>query len=131
MLTLMSKFDGTFPLGSNIDALYRAWYAMVPLAPAYRGWNNVAAQQKYPSNIGGTRALADVLQDMQRQPMPPQGDNRWYDLALYMLGAVITLQAFTDGNKRMSRFAYVLVLLSGGVPMRVPNNQLGSTLGDM
>jgi hypothetical protein len=131
MLLQHSKNDGSFPLGADSTLLATAWPALVPLAPAYRGWNNVASQQKYPSNIGGMKVLNDIIVDLSTSAMPAVGDTRWYDLALYVLGSVVTTQAFTDGNKRMSRFAYVLMLLSGGVPMVVPNSTLGSSLGDM
>lgn len=131
MFTRYAKYDGTFPFGGNITILRTVWQALVPHAPAYRGWNSSAGMQKYPSNIGGTKVLNDVLSSMATSPMPAQGSNAWYDLALYLLGAVITSQAFTDGNKRMSRFVYVLMLLSGGVPIVVPNSTLGAELGDM
>ncbi|HEY4366787.1 MAG TPA: hypothetical protein VGN07_06090 [Steroidobacteraceae bacterium] len=131
MLLRNAKFDGSFPLGANSTLLLQAWQALVPLAPAYRGWNNSAGMQKYPSNIGGMKVLNDILVDLSTAAMPPRGDDAWYGLALYMLGSVITTQAFTDGNKRMSRYAYVLMLMSGGVPMVVPNATLGATLGDM
>ena len=125
------KRDGSFPLGGNLAPLQAAWQRMVPLAPAYRGWNNAAGMQKYPSNVGGAKVLGDVLSDLSTSPMPAQGSDDWYELALYLMGSIITAQAFTDGNKRAARLAYVLMLLSGGVPMIVPNNRLGATLGDM
>lgn len=131
MLLTRTRTDGTFPFGADRTLLYTAWQAMVPIAPTYRGWNNAASMQKYPSNVGGLKLLDDVMKELSLMAMPARGDQRWYDLALYLLGAVITVQGFTDGNKRASRFAYVLMLLSGGVPIRVPNNVLGSQLGDM
>ena len=131
MLVRNAKFDGSFPLGANSTLLLQAWQALVPLAPAYRGWNNSAGMQKYPSNIGGMKVLSDILSDLSTTAMPARGDDKWYGLALYMLGSIITTQAFTDGNKRMSRYAYVLMLLSGGVSMVVPNATLGASLGDM
>jgi hypothetical protein len=131
MATRYAKYDGSFPFGTDATILKTAWQALVPIAPTYRGWNNTAAIQKYPSNVGGMKVLNDVLLDLSRMAMPQRGDTAWYDYALYLFAAIITTQAFTDGNKRMARFAYILMLLSGGVPMAVPNARLGSTLGDM
>ena len=130
-LLQMSKFDGTFPLGPDSTSLFTAWHDLVPIAPAYRGWTNTAAIQKYPSNIGGKKVLDDAITALNLTAMPARGDNRWYDLALYLMGTIITTQAFTDGNKRMSRLAYVLMLLSGSVPIVVPNGRLVGRLGDM
>lgn len=130
-LMQMSKFDGTFPLGADSTSLFTAWNDLVPIAPAYRGWTNTASIQKYPSNIGGKKVLDDAIKALNLTAMPARGDNKWYDLALYMMGTIITTQAFTDGNKRMSRLAYVLMLLSGGVPIVVPNGVLVGRLGDM
>lgn len=131
LLLQNAKFDGSFPLGADASMLLQAWRTLVPLAPQYRGWSMVAYQQKYPSNVGGMKVLNDVLVDLSTSAMPPIGDDRWYGLALHTFGSIMTVQAFTDGNKRMSRFAYVLVLLSGGVAMVVPNGVLGGRLGDM
>lgn len=38
----------------------------------------------------------------------------------------MTSQAFTDGNKRVSRLAYGLILVHGGVPFVAPNDTLGA-----
>ena len=130
-LTANATDDGSFPLGPNHTQLLAAWQSMVPIAPAYRGWNNAASQQKYPSNLGGLQVLDAAFAELSTRPMPPRGDNAWYDLALYVYGAVVTAQAFTDGNKRAGRLAYASMLLSGGVPMVAPNGRLGSRLGDM
>jgi hypothetical protein len=130
-LLRMTKFDGNCPLGTTREPLFNAFQSLVPGAPAYRGWSNTATMQKYPSNLGGIKVLEEVLTDLAVTAMPTRGDARWYDLALYVFGSIMTVQAFTDGNKRMSRFAYVLMLLSGGVPMMVPNNVMGAQLGDM
>jgi hypothetical protein len=126
-----AKFDGSFPLGSDTTLLDKAFKKLVLGAPAYRGWNDTASQQKYPSNIGGKKVLNDILVSLGVMTMPSRGDNLWYDLALYVLGSIITVQAFTDGNKRMARFAYILVLLSGGVDMLAPTDKFGSELGNM
>lgn len=127
----MLKTDGTFPLGSNETLLRNAWPALVPGAPNYRGWNSAATQQRYPSDTGGRHLLNRILADMSTTTMPTIGSDRWYDYALYVYGAIMTAQPFTDGNKRMCRLAYCLMLASGGVPFKAPNGALGGQLADM
>lgn len=126
-----TKFDGSFPLGPDTKLLDKAFTKLVQGAPAYRGWNNTASQQKYPSNIGGKKVLNDILSALALTTMPSRGDTRWYDLALYVFGSIIAVQAFTDGNKRMARFAYILMLMSGGVDMIAPTDRFGGELGNM
>ena len=127
----LRRTDQRFPLGRNDQILRGAWKVLVPNAPAYRGWNNVASQQKYPSSIGGAKVLDDLLLEASGMAMPAAGDNRWYDLALYLYGSIMTAQPFTDGNKRACRLAYVLMLTSGGVAFKAPNAALGARLADM
>ena len=126
-----TKFDGSFPLGANMMLLDQTFSYLVFPAPLYRGWNNTASQQKYPSNIGGKKILSDIIAELGREAMPHRGENQWYDLALYILGSIIAVQAITDGNKRMSRFAYALITLSGGVDFIAPTDKYGSELGNM
>ena len=127
----LAKHDGTFPLGNNDTILRNAWGILVVGAPAYRGWNSAATQQKYPSDSGGAKLLNDILMGMSTTPMPAQGADRWYDYALYLYGGIMTAQPFTDGNKRLCRLVYTLMLVSGGVPFKAPNTTFGSRLADM
>jgi hypothetical protein len=132
LLRQLEKTDGSFPLGPDDTILRGAWQQLVQNPPAYRGWNSTASQQKYPSNIGGNAVLNWFLGDMVNgTQMPAQGSLRWYDYALCTYGSIMAAQPFTDGNKRASRLAYVLMLLSGQVPFLAPNGRLGGRLADM
>lgn len=124
-------YNGTFPFGADTSFLDGVFNTIVTGAPGYRGWNNAAYQQKYPSNIGGKKVINDLFNGLNTMTLPPRGDNRWYGLALCVLGSIITAQAFTDGNKRMARYSYALMIVSGGVPFLAPTDRLGSQLGDM
>jgi len=130
-LVRLNRHDGSNPIGADDTILRNAWSELVPAAPTHRGWNLVTIQSVYPSNIGGTKLLNDMLAEFDGRNMPPIGDNAWYDWALFIFGSMMAVQAFTDGNKRISRLAYALVLLSGGVPFVAPNGQLGARLASM
>lgn len=130
-LLSLAVHDGSFPLGADDTILRSAWNELVPAAPTHRGWNMVTIQSPYPSNIGGTKLINDMLAGMNNRAMPAQGDDAWYDWALFVFGSMMAAQAFTDGNKRISRLAYALVLLSGEVPFIAPNAQFGGRLANM
>lgn len=123
--------DGSFPLGADATVLTGAWQTLVPGAPVYRGWNDTATQQKYPSDTGGKKLLNEIMAGMAQTGMPARGQNAWYDLALYLYGSIMCAQPFTDGNKRACRLAYALILLSGGVPFIAPTARFGSEMADM
>lgn len=126
----MMKTDGSFPLGSNERLLMQTWPQLVNTHHRYRGWDgNVGAT--YPSDAGGRAILNWILLDMTTTAMPARGSDRWYDLGLYVFGSIVASQPFLDGNKRMGRLCYALMLLSGGVPFRAFNNALGSQLAAM
>jgi hypothetical protein len=127
----MRKMDGSWPLGRNPNALYAAWQTLAPGAPGFRGWNNTAAMQKYPSNVGGMYLLNEILDEAGGRAAPASGATGWYDLALCTYGSIMTAQPFTDGNKRACRLAYALILTSGRVGFRAPNATFGGRLADM
>jgi hypothetical protein len=127
----MRKMDGTWVLGRTPQALYAAWQTLAPGAPTFRGWNNAASMQKYPSNIGGMHLLNEILDEAAGRAMPAIGSTGWYDLALCTYGSIMTAQPFTDGNKRACRLAYALILTSGRVGFLAPNGTLGGRLADM
>lgn len=67
-------------------------------------------------------------------PMPPLGHQHWYDLALYALATIVTCQCFGDGNKRMGRLIYTLILSEGRMSFievdRNDINRLGNLLAN-
>jgi prophage maintenance system killer protein len=63
--------------------------------------------------------------------MPQKGDERWIDIALFYLGAIITVQAFADGNKRVARTAFAIVMVNGGVEFVAPNVKFENDLAQM
>ncbi len=121
--------QGHFPI-NNMSALNAIWRNLVPGAPIYRSVN-IMQPTNYPSSLAGGAIVSNVIRDFANVAQPDQGDDRWYDWALYFYAAIMTSQAFTDGNKRVSRLAYGLVLVHGGVDFRAPNPRLGAELGNM
>jgi Fic family protein len=44
---------------------------------------------------------------------------------------LMTSQPFSDGNKRISRVSYAIIMASAGIPFKAPTNQYGSRLAAM
>lgn len=118
-----------FPLGS-MTKLNAIWSKLVIGAPGYRAVN-IMQPTNYPSSVAGDFIVRNIIADFATTPQPAQGAAAWYDWALYFFAAIMTSQAFTDGNKRVARLAYGLILVDGGVPFIAPDNVLGAELGDM
>jgi len=121
--------NARFPIHS-VPILNAIWRQLVSGAPVYRAVN-IMLPTKYPSSLAGAFITKNVIADFTTTPQPIQGDDLWYDWALYFFAAIMTSQGFTDGNKRVSRLAYALILIDGGVDFLAPNARLGAQLGDM
>jgi hypothetical protein len=118
-----------WPLGQDTTAIKDIWKALVSDAPAYRTVN--IGGVKYPSSFGGMFLLQQIMAGFAARPAPARGNPAWEDWALYVFGAVMTSQPFTDGNKRASRAAYAIMIVSGGVDFRAMNSTYGASLGPM
>ncbi len=97
-------------------------------APRVRGPNPNTA---YPSSIGGRFLQNHVFKWTSRIIWPGPGEEIWRDVALFYLGSVMTVQGYTDGNKRMGRTAYALTLLKAELPFDAPNSALEAGLARM
>lgn len=79
----------------------------------------VDPQAPYPGAPGGAGYLLAKTCELARGlPVVPQGDERWFDIACFLFGAVIRSHGFTDGNGRVGRAAYAAAMLKGGLPFR-------------
>jgi len=110
------------------DLLDKVHAEIVPDAPRVRGPNPATA---YPSSIGGRHLLEQVFKWTSRIIWPGPGEEIWQDVALFYLGAVMTVQGYVDGNKRAARMAYSLTLLKAKLPFVAPNLALESGLARM
>jgi hypothetical protein len=90
-----------------------------------------AGAVRYPSTIGGDYLLDYIFQQTAGVRWPPFQDPHWVDAALFFLGAIGTVQSFKDGNKRVARIAYAIVLIKAGFVFKAPTPDLETRLFDM
>ena len=112
-------------LGPTPGLLDRIHAEVVTDAPRVRSPNATTA---YPSSVGGRFLLERIFQWTASAEWPDPGDDQWQDIALFYLGAVATVQGYTDGNKRAARMAYAVTLLKGKRPFTAPSPALESEL---
>jgi hypothetical protein len=124
-----ARTAGGWPLGYDTTVLQNIWKSLVPSAGLFRPTNVSGA--KYPSSVGGFVLLQKVMGDFSRRTVPGRGSAAWEDWALYLFGAIMASQGFTDGNKRVARLAYAIMISSGVVDFRAMNDAYGSRLASM
>ena len=123
-----AKTAGGWPLGHDITILREINKWLAPDAPLFR---QVGASTLYPSSIGGSFLLKSIMEGFKSRTVPARGNAAWENWALYLFGAIMTSQGFTDGNKRVARAAYAIMMVSGGVQFRAMNDAYGASLGPM
>jgi hypothetical protein len=100
----------------------------VPSAPAYR-FNYLAGDVKYPSTVGAKVLLEDVFAlTAGTNVWPAFGDASWESIAMFYLVSIVTIQAFSDGNKRAGHLAYAIVLIKGTHNFKAPTTAKESEL---
>jgi hypothetical protein len=119
-----------WPLGHDTTKITEIWKGLVSGAPAYRTGGE-ASGVLYPSNFGGTFVLKETMAGFSGRTAPQRGHAAWEDWALFLFGAIMTSQAFTDGNKRIARAVHGIMIASGGIDLRVMNSTLGKRIGPM
>lgn len=108
-------------VGPTAAPLFKIHKRLVPDAPATRLATKFV--NKYPSTVG-SRYLFDELSMIGagQTVWPPFGDAHWASIAMFYLASIGTIQVFSDGNKRMSRFAYSVILIKGTHTFRAPTD---------
>ena len=71
------------------------------------------------------------MDGFKNRGVPARGNAAWENWALYLFGAIMTSQGFTDGNKRVARAVYAIMMVSGGVEFRAMKDTYGVSLGPM
>jgi hypothetical protein len=110
-------------LGTTPDLLWKVHKRMVPdLASNER----LATKRinSYPSTVGAG-FLFDELYTVcnGQQVWPAFGDNFWENIATFYLASIGTIQVFPDGNKRMGKFAYSVILIKGTHSFKAPTDR--------
>ena len=104
------------PLGRDDHLIVNAHKQIVP--GMNKDYRTITLGVNYPSSVGGRYLLRWVLKNKNIVHWPAQGDDKWEDYALFYFGAIGAVQPFKDGNKRISRLAYAITLLRGGMQFK-------------
>jgi hypothetical protein len=120
--------QGCAVLGRTPALLDSLHARLSPNSPAHRGTNPETA---YPSSTGGRHLLELVFERTSGAVWPLPGDIWWLDVALFYMGAIGTVQGYSDGNKRASRMAYAIILLRARRPFVAPSPELEADLFQM
>ena len=123
-----ARKDAAWPLSFKILSDISA--ELVKGGPRYRAATD-GDNPPYPSNFGGTFLLLEALDNVASKSLPRRGDRRWASWAIYAYAAIMAAQAFADGNKRVARIAYAVVMASGGLDFRAPTGKLRTQLANM
>ena len=117
------------PLGMDYRIIKDVHSRITSNAPAYRPPS--IQPVKYPSSVGGMYLLQHIFQMTSNIRWPEQGDEKWVDFALFFLGAIVTVQGFSDGNKRAGRTAYGIIMTKSGVDFAAPSVAFENELYNM
>lgn len=120
-----------FPLGGDAQIVTKMWTELVGNTAGVPKWRKTVIGSAYPSSIGGTYLLRKIFTTGTGMGWPAQGDTKWEDWAMYFFAAIMNVQAFPDGNKRIARTVYVLMMISGGIPFKAPTDALAKKLAAM
>jgi hypothetical protein len=108
-------------LGTSTDALWKVHKRLVPGCLPTRLATKFI--NKYPSTVGAGYLFEELYLMVSGQRVWPNfGDAHWLSIATFYLGSIGTIQVFPDGNKRMSRFAYSVVLIKGTHTFKAPTD---------
>lgn len=107
-------------LGRTPDSIRKVHKKAVLNAPAYR-FNYLGGAVKYPSTVGAKCLMEELFQLTAGTNVWPQfGDAHWESIAMFYLVSLVTIQAFSDGNKRAGHLAYAIVLIKGTHTFKAP-----------
>jgi hypothetical protein len=124
----MPQSTGKELLGPTPALLDGIHARIFPNAPSFRSANPALP---YPSSVGGHYLLERIFQQTAEAVWPLPGNIWWLDVALFFMGAIGTVQGYSDGNKRAARLAYAIILLRGRHPFVAPTPEVEADLFQM
>lgn len=124
----MTQSTGKELLGPTPALLDSIHARIFPNAPSFRSANPALP---YPSSVGGRYLLERIFQVTAEAVWPLPGNIWWLDVALFFMGAIGTVQGYSDGNKRAARLAYAIILLRGRHPFVAPTPDVEADLFQM
>lgn len=118
-------------LGPTPAGISKVHKKVVPGAPAYR-FGYAGGRVRYPTTAGAG-VLLDELFNLTAgtSVWPAFGDAHWDSIAMFYLSSLVTIQAFSDGNKRAGHMAYAIVLIKGTHAFKAPTGAIENTLFKM
>jgi len=123
--------DGSLPLGRDATIVFKIYQEIVKEGPHYRGMSTMTLSDvPYPSSVGGSWLLKTWILGRPSGSLP-RGDLAWADWAMFHFGGIMNAQPFPDGNKRIARTVYALMILSGGMKFQAPSDKVGAELAHM
>ena len=122
--------SGGLFLGADDQILTAIWQQLVQKAPPHR---LPSLDTAYPSSFAGRTVLNQLLKTNSKVALPPVGRNPlvWQGYALYWFATIMSLQPFPDGNKRIARVVYAILLARAGIPFIAPSDAYGAELAAM
>jgi hypothetical protein len=109
-------------LGRTPDQL---WKVHSKLVPGLASNERLATKfiNSYPSTVGAGFLFDELFTLVNGQQVwPAFGDTFWENIATFYMASIGTIQVFPDGNKRMGRFAYSVLLIKGTHTFKAPTD---------
>jgi hypothetical protein len=107
-------------LGPTPAKLWEVHKQLVPGLLSQERLRTGGAVNRYPSTIGAGFLFDELFTAIAGKMEPPFGDVAWENFATFFMGSIGTIQVFPDGNKRMSKFAYSVLLIKGTHTFKAP-----------
>ncbi len=115
-------------LGPTPAQLWKVHARLVPGLPSQTRLSTKFIP-KYPSTVGAGFLFDELFMMVRGQQVwPPFGDAHWESIATFYLASIGAIQVFPDGNKRMGRFAYSVLLIKGTHSFKAPTDAYALSL---
>lgn len=115
-------------LGTSTNHIKKIHKKLLPNAPKNR-FGYAGGNPKYPTTASATILLEEIFNLVGgKASWPPFGDAQWESIAMFYMSAIITVQGFSDGNKRTGHMAYAIILIKGTHDFKAPTTATENAL---